>query len=213
MHSAETYWHAHSTDGRVPWGKYAGDMGVAQGRGWAGCVALPACCRCLLEQPMLQMGLHYLLQYGRMERLWGLHFNPQPASLVANTVILTVLPLQHLSGSGPGLSPFCCSCNRWQLALKAPAQYVRVSASAHTCHKSSCSTQHGVLYASCSDMCFHACNRGACLPLITARAGFETEMGFYRAMLKGGKNNMAILAVLGLMAIPTAAAGVAVLQR
>lgn len=24
MKYAETYWHTHSTDGRVPWGKYAG---------------------------------------------------------------------------------------------------------------------------------------------------------------------------------------------
>lgn len=38
-------------------------------------------------------------------------------------------------------------------------------------------------------------------------------MAFYRAMLKGGRNNMAILAVLGLMAIPTAAVGVAIVQR
>jgi hypothetical protein len=32
-------------------------------------------------------------------------------------------------------------------------------------------------------------------------------------MMKGGRNNMAILAVLGLMAIPTVAAGIAVVQR
>lgn len=45
------------------------------------------------------------------------------------------------------------------------------------------------------------------------QTGFETEKAFYRAMLKGGRNNMAILAVLGLMAIPTTAAGVAIVQR
>jgi hypothetical protein len=44
-------------------------------------------------------------------------------------------------------------------------------------------------------------------------AGYETEMAFYRAMLKGGRNNMAILAVIGLMAIPTVAAGTAIVQR
>jgi hypothetical protein len=44
-------------------------------------------------------------------------------------------------------------------------------------------------------------------------AGYETEMGFYRAMMRGGRNNMAILAVIGLMAIPTVAAGTAVVQR
>lgn len=51
------------------------------------------------------------------------------------------------------------------------------------------------------------------LRLVLVFVGYESEMSFYRAMLKGGKNNMAILAVLGLMAIPTVAAGVAIVQR
>jgi hypothetical protein len=35
---AEAYWHAHTTDGRVPWGKYAGEfvlMGAVGGWAWA----------------------------------------------------------------------------------------------------------------------------------------------------------------------------------
>jgi len=28
MKYAEAYWHAHSADGRVPWGKYAGEAGL-----------------------------------------------------------------------------------------------------------------------------------------------------------------------------------------
>jgi hypothetical protein len=44
-------------------------------------------------------------------------------------------------------------------------------------------------------------------------AGHETEWGFYRAMIKSGRNNLALLSVMGLLAIPSIAAGVAILQR
>jgi hypothetical protein len=54
---------------------------------------------------------------------------------------------------------------------------------------------------------------GCCVDLLCLCTGWETESAFYRAMMKGGRNNMAILAVLGLMAIPTVAAGVAIVQR
>eukprot|EP00882_Tetradesmus_deserticola_P012161 GHRQ01012885.1.p1 GENE.GHRQ01012885.1~~GHRQ01012885.1.p1 ORF type:complete len:212 (+),score=88.36 GHRQ01012885.1:201-836(+) len=43
-------------------------------------------------------------------------------------------------------------------------------------------------------------------------AGHETEWGFYRAMLRSGRNNLALLSVVGLLAIPSIAAGVAILQ-
>jgi hypothetical protein len=44
-------------------------------------------------------------------------------------------------------------------------------------------------------------------------AGHETEWAFYRAMWRGGRNNLAMLTVLGLCAIPAIAAGAAVVQR
>lgn len=34
MHSAEAYWHTHSTDGRVPWGKYAGGLNSPTAGAW-----------------------------------------------------------------------------------------------------------------------------------------------------------------------------------
>jgi hypothetical protein len=43
--------------------------------------------------------------------------------------------------------------------------------------------------------------------------GHETEWAFYKAMMKGGRNNMALLTVVGLLAIPTLAAGIAMMQR
>lgn len=43
--------------------------------------------------------------------------------------------------------------------------------------------------------------------------GWETEGAFYKAMIKGGRNNMALLTVLGLFAVPSIAAGVAIIQR
>jgi hypothetical protein len=49
--------------------------------------------------------------------------------------------------------------------------------------------------------------------LCDCAAGHETEWGFYRAMIKGGRNNLALLSMMGLLAIPSIAAGVAILQR
>lgn len=49
-----------------------------------------------------------------------------------------------------------------------------------------------------------------CFPVF---AGHETEWAFYRSMLKSGRNNLALLSVMGLLAIPTIAAGVAMIQR
>ncbi|WIA18547.1 hypothetical protein OEZ85_009990 [Tetradesmus obliquus] len=43
-------------------------------------------------------------------------------------------------------------------------------------------------------------------------AGHETEWGFYRAMMRSGRNNLALLSMMGLLAIPSIAAGVAILQ-